>query len=124
MSQQSSFLSSAVLKDHAKGILEGNYFKFICVTLVVTAITFILSFLTSLVVTILSLFYFIVREGLGGLSLDQLQLLLSEGNIQQLSPIAFTVIQYTLIQIVSVFATVLQIGTCLCYLNIACGREM
>ena len=124
MSQQSSFLSSAVLKDRAKGRLEGNYLKLFCVTLVVAAITFVFSFLTSFVETLLFLLYFIVKGGMGGLSADQLQLLLSEGNIQQLSPMAFAVIQYTLVQIVSVFTTVMQIGICLCYLNIACGRQM
>lgn len=125
MSQQHNFLSSAILKDNAKGKLESNYGKLILVSIVAGLITLGANIIASYIEYLLYIMYFTVKgRNADALTLEQLQRFLAEGNIFQIYREAYLCIEYIIVQITSIFTAVFQIGTCLCYLNIACGRTM
>ncbi|MDE7254146.1 MAG: DUF975 family protein [Acetatifactor sp.] len=124
MNQDSTFLSSATLKDKAKGALEGNYGKFILASLLIAIITIA----SQLTITLIGAIFFsigmIFKEMLGNhLSLEQIQRLLENGVLTESYADWYNALDYVLDLIVSFFITVFNVGLCLLCLNTACGRS-
>lgn len=124
MNQDSTFLSSATLKDKAKGALEGNYGKFILATLLIGIITIA----SQLTITLLGAMFFsigmILKEMLGNhLSLEQIQRLLENDVLTESYADWYNALNYVLDLIVSFFIAVFNAGLCLLCLNTACGRS-
>lgn len=125
MNQDSTFLSSAILKDKAKGALEGNYGKFILASLLIGIITIA----SQLTITLIGAMFFyigmVLKEMLGNhLSLEQIQLLLENDVLIESYTDWYNALAYVLNLIVSSFITVFNVGLCLLCLNTACGRSL
>lgn len=125
MNQDSTFLSSATLKDRAKGALEGNYGKFILASLLIGIITIA----SQLTITLIGVLFFyigiILKEMLGNhLSLEQIQLLLENNVLIESYTDWYNALAYVLDLVVSSFITVFNVGLCLLCLNTACGRNL
>ena len=124
MNQNSTFLSSATLKDKAKGALEGNYGKFILASLLIGIITIA----SQLIITLIGTMFFYIGMVLKEmqethLSLEQIQLLLENGVLMESYADWYNALTYVLDLIVSFFITVFNVGLCLLCLNTACGRS-
>lgn len=125
MNQNSQFLSSANLKDKAKGALVGNYGRMILAAFVIGLITFAAEFIIAFTVTILFDLVFLAR-GLfvDGLTQEQVLQLIPENAFEETHQLVYTIIMYVATCAVSIPITVFQVGLSLCCLNIACGRRM
>lgn len=125
MNQDSTFLSSAVLKDRAKGALEGNYGKFILATLLIGVITMASQVIVNLIGTMFFSTGMILKEMRENhLSLEQIQRLLESGVLTESYEDWHAALNYVLNLIVSFFTTVFNVGLSLFCLNLACGRSL
>ncbi len=119
-----TFLSSAVLKDRAKGALSGKYGKAILAAFLVSVITlscqFVLSFLESF-------FYYIFAFArdvfVNGFSLEQVQTMIDEGAYLDDYPLWYYAAEYILSVVLTVFISVFNVGLSLFFLNVACERR-
>ncbi|MBP3204180.1 MAG: DUF975 family protein [Lachnospiraceae bacterium] len=122
---EQTLLSRAQLKDHAKNALEGNYKIMVPVmfltglmTLAIQLATeFLASFLFSLIVVGSNL-------ATSGLSADQMTALLQTTSYLEEYAVFYTVIDYFIQALVSVFTSVFHVGATLLCLNIACGNPI
>lgn len=125
MNQDSTFLSSAALKDKAKGALEGNYGKFILASLLIGMITIASQLTIALIGAMFFYIGMVLKEMLGNhLSLEQIQLLLENDVLIESYTDWYNALAYVLDLIVSSFITVFNVGLCLLCLNTACGRNL
>lgn len=124
MNQNSTFLSSAALKDKAKGALEGNYGKFILASLLIGIITIASQLIINIIGTMFFYIGMVLKEMQEThLSLEQIQLLLENGVLMESYADWYNALTYVLDLIVSFFITVFNVGLCLLCLNTACGRS-
>lgn len=125
MNQNNGFLSSATLKDKAKEALTGNYGKMILASFLTGVIIFAAQFVVSFTTTFLFDLFFIVKGiSVEGLSMDQIQLLISQNAFVEMNLGASTAIDYVTTQILSIFTSVFNVGLSLYCLNLACGRTL
>lgn len=123
MNRNKSFLSGAILKDKAKEALTGNYGKMILASFLIGLIVFAAQFVVSFTTAFLFDLFFIVKAlFVEGLSLDQVQVLISQNAFVKMNPGISAFINYASTQILSIFSCVFNAGLSLCCLNLACGR--
>lgn len=125
MNQDSTFLSSAILKDRAKGALQGNYGKFILAMILIGVITIASQAIVKLIGTMFFVIVMMLKEMLGNhLSLEQIQSLLDNGVLLESYADWYNGLDYVLNLLVSFFTTVFNVGLALLCLNLACGRGL
>ena len=125
MNQDSTFLSGAVLKDRAKGALEGNYGKFILAALIIGMITMASQALVSFAGVMFFSMGIVFKEVMGNhLSLEQVQRLLENAVWMESYQNWYNALNYGLTLIVSLFTTVFNVGLSLYCLNLACGKKL
>lgn len=125
MNANSTFLSSAALKDRAKGMLEGKYGTFILVTLLVGVITLTAQIIVEFAGGMFFGMFMLLKELLvNNCSLDQIQLLLNDDAYIQTYTGWYDAMHYVLQLIVSIFTSVFQVGISLFCLNVTCGRAL
>lgn len=124
MNQDSRFLSSAVLKDKAKGALTGNYPRMILAILAALFIEFAFALLVSFLEAFLMGMFFILSDmAAGGLTQQQMLQLLSEYDFAALHPGAVFAGQIATTFLYNIFGFVMQTGLNFCFLNLACSRQ-
>ncbi|MCM1089310.1 MAG: DUF975 family protein [Butyrivibrio sp.] len=125
MNQDSTFLSGAVLKDRAKGALEGNYGKFILAMFSIGMITMVAQLIVTLTGAVFFSMGMIIREmQVNHLTLQQIQLLLDNGALIDGYEDWYNALNYVLNLITSFFTAVFNVGLSLFCLNLACGRRL
>lgn len=125
MNQSNSNLSSAMLKDKAKEALTGNYGKMILAVFMISMITFAAQFVVSFMISLLMNLFFIIKAIAGeGLSLDQIQILISQNAFAEMYTGVCTAVDYVSTQILGIFTSVFNVGLSLYCLNLVCGRTL
>lgn len=123
MDQDNSLLSSAELKNRAKGALNKKYGTFILAIIIMNVITFV----CQLVLTFGDAFLlgmFIALKALmsGNFTPEEIQLLAKDTSYIESYMGFYTALDYVFQMILSIFTTIFNIGLGLLCLNTACDR--
>lgn len=122
---ENHLLSSARLKDRAKGILEGNYIKPIGAFLLIGTLTLAAQIVVEFIASFLFSTVIIARElSTSGLTADQLIALLEQTSYLEEYSVYYAPIEYVAQTVMSVFTSVFQVGFSLICLNMACKRPL
>ncbi len=125
MVQENHLLSSAQLKDRAKGALDGKYKKAVPALFLIGLMTLAVQLAVELIASFFFSLIIISREILQtSLSPEQLLVLLQETSYLEEYTGLYSGIDYVIQALAMVFTSVFQVGLSFYCLNLACGREV
>ena len=125
MDQNSLLLSSAELKDRAKGALNKKYGAFVAAIIIIFAVSLGCQIVISLFDSVLFGMILIIKEMFSGnFTLEEIEQLAGDTSYIMGYMGYYTALDYVFQTILSIFTAVFNIGISLLCLNAACGRKV